>query len=816
MTDMWRRASPEEPLSGIPAETYNGLLDMLKDFYRKKAMTKAGKVVVPTETNLQIQNVSGGVLDQYSIVARGKQLVGPKGIDTSHFGDTVCESLAPAANLPFAVLQEPARNTFIVPARMHGETFAKVEFADIAHKFAQAIGDYEKLGSSSTETSCEIIGVRIPNTQLSGGIIDSDLTLIVDSSSLFPAPPFVVTIADEDLHVTAVVGSTWTATRGYHGTTATSHADNTAVTFKTGILWAAVRLSNTTATETYQARVIEDIPAATEDVVSLTLLNGAITNVAVTLIVDSTDLMPLVFDSVTGDLIPFPIRIGTEQMLVTDVPVSLTLTVTRAWADTTAAAHADNASVDRVDILLGSGKALLYRIVPDGANWDLTDSAEVATVYNRWPTAILEGAYVTLVREPFSGLLVVVDDPLTWISSINGDATAAQNIGVALGPGTTGQVDVNVSGVPFAGDTYYEWSAVGLIAAWSSVTGYGGDEIVSRSGKFYRCFIGNTNKDPALNPVHWREISSEPPVQPYPIGWIVRHNNRMYRAILANSNAAPPDAGNWADITGEGLKIINIPDAGPGGRGLLTAGRQVISGQKDFSVLTVSSAGFFNIGGPPVAGDNATWFNSAGMHQLVASSSTIYDSLFFGRGSYFGVNSSVNLRIDHTEGSNYAQCQLDLSMPESLAGPGFFINGVCLFQAKSDRWATVPGNASSIDPYPGLAVLGNPAGVDQPPDFTGMPGGRLYGGYWGLVSGLRFAGGLCDGGTINFPVTAGSGGTTGLTITTVGTTLTLGGILNPANGGLGINASGATIGKIPVADGAGGFAMGGIDGGTWP
>jgi len=62
---------------------------------------------------------------------------------------------------------------------------------------------------------------RTASTTASGAIGAGDTTINVASSAGFPAPPFAVTINDgstndlEELHVTAVSGTTWTVTRGY-------------------------------------------------------------------------------------------------------------------------------------------------------------------------------------------------------------------------------------------------------------------------------------------------------------------------------------------------------------------------------------------------------------------------------------------------------------------------------------------------------------------------------------------------------------------------------------------------------------------------
>src|SRR5262245_52932695 len=62
---------------------------------------------------------------------------------------------------------------------------------------------------------------RAASTTLVGSLNGSDTTINVASSAGFPTPPFAVTINDgttndlEELHVTGVIGTTWTVTRGY-------------------------------------------------------------------------------------------------------------------------------------------------------------------------------------------------------------------------------------------------------------------------------------------------------------------------------------------------------------------------------------------------------------------------------------------------------------------------------------------------------------------------------------------------------------------------------------------------------------------------
>lgn len=79
---------------------------------------------------------------------------------------------------------------------------------------------------------------------LNGGINNSVTSLIVTSSSGFPATPFVAQIGTEDLKVTTVSGTTWTVTRAFDGTSAASHSNADPVT---ELRWQWINQGSTTA-----------------------------------------------------------------------------------------------------------------------------------------------------------------------------------------------------------------------------------------------------------------------------------------------------------------------------------------------------------------------------------------------------------------------------------------------------------------------------------------------------------------------------------------------------------------------------------------
>jgi hypothetical protein len=110
------------------------------------------------------------------------------------------------------------------------------------------------------------------------------------------------------------------------------------------------------------------------------LLNGAITNVAGTLLYDGAsgrDPLKMRDDNAFIN----EIQIDSEQMLITGVNAATnTYTVTRAWNGTTAAAHADNAEIKKVNVIFPSGPAsqLLANMAEDDGDFDGATSGGAA------------------------------------------------------------------------------------------------------------------------------------------------------------------------------------------------------------------------------------------------------------------------------------------------------------------------------------------------------------------------------------------------------------------------------------------------------
>jgi hypothetical protein len=292
MIDNSHRFKSDEPFNGIPAEVLNRWQDAADWAARRRLTDKQNTLQLQPDNVLYIKNRSGGDLDQFSIVRRGDKLVGPDGAETFFFGAACFESESPLAASPFAILQEPCADGRLAPATISGHSWCKVNLTDAAHKFANVVdGDYEKLTSGTSgraeifwadvpaatqlngaiddavttiyvdtgtnwpdppfvitieDEELNVTAIDYPATQLNGGINDSVTTITVDSSAGFPPTPFVAIIESERINVTNVAGTTWTVEREYQGTTRVAHADNAGVTGFDLNVWTVEREFNDT------------------------------------------------------------------------------------------------------------------------------------------------------------------------------------------------------------------------------------------------------------------------------------------------------------------------------------------------------------------------------------------------------------------------------------------------------------------------------------------------------------------------------------------------------------------------------------------
>ena len=85
MPNWTRKWSPGDSLNNVSSEFMNLLIDVVRDWLRRKG-TQPGKVITPTENTVYVKNESSVNLDQFSIVRVGDDLVAPTEDDDSFFG----------------------------------------------------------------------------------------------------------------------------------------------------------------------------------------------------------------------------------------------------------------------------------------------------------------------------------------------------------------------------------------------------------------------------------------------------------------------------------------------------------------------------------------------------------------------------------------------------------------------------------------------------------------------------------------------------------------------------------------------------------
>lgn len=159
---------------------------------------------------------------------------------------------------------------------------------------------------------------------------------------------------------------------------------------------------------------------------------------------------------------------------------------------------------------------------------DLVDAGFDRTVYNATGAVIDGNIYTTATRDPWGTLWA--DDVAgtgttsgggSGITSINDSTTASQTIGLGM-VGT----DINITTTA---------------AAYDSGATYSRGMIASSGGSTYR-----------------------------------------YINATPTAGNAPPNVTYWVDVTGDGLTIVNVPDASTTADGLITKDAQTLGGEKTF------------------------------------------------------------------------------------------------------------------------------------------------------------------------------------------------------------------------------------------
>ena len=125
-----------------------------------------------------------------------------------------------------------------------------------------SVGDLSSVGPLYALTAPPLVTSGVA-TALDGNITNVATSLTVDSSSGFPAVPFIVLIGTEEIKVTNVSGVTWTVVRAYGrpATTGAAHSDNDAVTLLHWHWWYQQALGTATQVGAY-IRMASGLPPA--------------------------------------------------------------------------------------------------------------------------------------------------------------------------------------------------------------------------------------------------------------------------------------------------------------------------------------------------------------------------------------------------------------------------------------------------------------------------------------------------------------------------------------------------------------------------
>ncbi len=236
MSEMFRQASSGDPVSGIPAATYNLFLEVAQDYLRRRSQAKPGKVSTPFDTSFRVQNKSGDILPQYSIVFSTADEVVPVNPDY-FYGPFILDTSAPVAGKPFAITQEPATVDIVVPARVAGWSLCKVNITDASHTFADCTdGEYRYLTSGTTGRVEIIYGQALPaasrgatvltGTGAPGGGLGSDGDWYTDTmAGMYYGPKASGSWGSGTASGTGVVWAVVTWTGGSGGGTGTGEED---------------------------------------------------------------------------------------------------------------------------------------------------------------------------------------------------------------------------------------------------------------------------------------------------------------------------------------------------------------------------------------------------------------------------------------------------------------------------------------------------------------------------------------------------------------------------------------------------------------
>ncbi len=285
-----------------------------------------------------------------------------------------------------------------------------------------------------------------------------------------------------------------------------------------GVATSTVVVTNNGNATASRASVFDDLPSGATFVAvgstpscfpvgtQLTLLNGAITNVATTITVDSTASF------VKGQTI----QVDSEKMTVVTVPNATTLTVTRGTEGTSAASHLDNAPVLSAnnqaltqdvtciggDLSAGSSTTFIIKWIVGSTPGIVCNTAATAN-NNGFPNATAQ-ACVTVLSATVTGNLVHLDvDAGTEDAAVGGDnnsgvLTVQDDPDDATGSLHTVCLISSTMGLAQQGDIVWSITPTALSQATVSPAPSGTKVVLNVNGE------GTLNDDTEANCVQWR------------------------------------------------------------------------------------------------------------------------------------------------------------------------------------------------------------------------------------------------------------------------------------------------------------------------
>lgn len=250
--------------------------------------------------------------------------------------------------------------------------------------------------------------------------------------------------------------------------------------------------------------------------------------------------------------------------------------------------------------------------------------------------------------------------------------------------------------------------------------------------------------------------------QQYQAGWIATHSAKTWRATAANLNDMPP-SGNWVEVTGGGVHVINVPDWGIEARGGLNDGAQTGKGDKTIVGSWTIALPYDITSQNRVAGAGGYSF---GEYKLKVVDNTNTDGteratpttpVSAGQGAnWTGINPNGILLVN---GPAVASATIYMDFP-FLSPFGSDLGWGLTFVATDQIFSpTVSGTGSmnmSLDPSLGCLVLfTSNQGSQIPPAYAVWNGitGLHIGDYYTDSIGNVFAGGVHVGNTAADPVT---------------------------------------------------------------